>query len=153
MPASSPTPTVSSEQAFTDAWEAFFRAVRRQRARHNPHGSDGCALTVPQLSILGPLEAGPAKVKDLAAAAQVSAPSATRMLDGLAKQGLVERHHTPEDRRCVLVALTEDGHRAVDIKRREVQEKRHKVASLLDEEERAQATHLLQRLADAMEEL
>jgi DNA-binding MarR family transcriptional regulator len=150
--ASSSTQDVSSEQAFTDAWEAFFRAVRRQRAQHN-NGSDGCALSVPQLSILGPLADGPAKVKDLAAAAQVSAPTATRMLDGLAKQGLVERHHTHEDRRCVLVALTEDGHRAVDIKRREVQEKRHKIAALLDEEDRAQATRLLQRLADAMEEL
>ena len=144
------TAETSTEQAFTDAWEAFFRAVRRERAQH-PHGCDG--LTVPQLTILGPLTSGPAKVKDLAAAAQVSAPTATRMLDGLAKHGLVARHATPEDRRCVLVALTEDGHRAVDTKRREVQEKRRKIASLLDEEDLAQATRLLQRLTDAMEEL
>jgi DNA-binding MarR family transcriptional regulator len=152
VPVSSTTQAASSEQAFSDAWEAFFRAVRRQRAQHN--GSDGCgSLSVAQLSLLGPLEAEPAKVKDLAAAAQVSAPTATRMLDGLAKHGLVERHHTAEDRRCVLVALTEDGRRAVDTKRREVQEKRRKIAALLDDEDRAQATRLLQRLTDAMEDL
>lgn len=151
MPVSSTTPSASSEQAFSDAWEAFFRAVRRQRAHSGPTTCEG--LSVPQLNVLVPLGSGPAKVKDLAKAAGISAPTATRMLDGLAKHGLVERHATPEDRRCVLVALTEDGHRAVETKRREVQEKRRKIAALLDEEDRAQATRLLQRLADAMEDL
>jgi DNA-binding MarR family transcriptional regulator len=142
----------TTDQEFGDAWESFFRAVRRQRAHSgSKSGPDG--LTVAQYQVLEPLCAGPSKVGAIAQTAGVSAPTATRMLDGLARQGLVERHATPEDRRCVLVALTEDGRRAVKSKRRDVQEMRRKVAALLDDEERAQATRLLQRLADAMEEL
>jgi DNA-binding MarR family transcriptional regulator len=52
-----------------------------------------------------------------------------------------------------MVALTDAGRDAVSAKRREVREMRRKVASLLDEDERAQATRLLLRLTDAMEDL
>ena len=138
-----------TDAAFSDAWEAFFRAARRARSRHG----DEQGLTVPQLNVLDPLNAGPSKVGALAAAAGVSAPTATRMLDGLVRQGLAERHASDEDRRCVLVALTDDGRRAVEDKRRQVQATRRKLAGLLDDTERAQATVLLQRLADALEEL
>ena len=147
-----PAATTTGEQAFGEAWEAFFRAIRRARSqRGSKPGSSG--LTVPQLHILEPLDRGPSKVGAVAQAAGVSAPTATRMLDALTRQGLVERHASDEDRRCVLVALTDDGRRAVTSKRREVQEMRRKIAALLDEDERAQATRLLQRLANAMEEL
>jgi DNA-binding MarR family transcriptional regulator len=143
-----PATPPDTDQAFGDAWETFFRAARRARAHS---GGDG--LTVAQYQVLDPLCPGPAKVGAIAAAAGVSAPTATRTLDGLAKQGLVERHASDEDRRCVLVALTEDGKRAVAAKRRAVQANRDKIAQQLNDEERAQATVLLQRLANALEEL
>jgi DNA-binding MarR family transcriptional regulator len=144
-----PAPSITPEtDAFGDAWEAFFRAARRARAAHPRDG-----LTVPQYHVLEPLLDGPAKAGAIAAKASIAAPTATRMLDLLAKQGLVERHASEEDRRCVLVALTEDGRRSVTEKRQEVQAMRRKLAGLLDETERAQATRLLLRLADALEEL
>lgn len=152
-PATTPHPPTTSDQEFADAWEAFFRAVRRMRSQ-GTRPTQGCeGLTFPQFQLLDPLCAGPGKVSSLAGLAGVSAPTATRMLDGLEKQGLVERHASDEDRRCVLIALTEEGRRAVDAKRRDVRAMRRKVAAQLTEEERAQATALLQRLADAMEDL
>ncbi|HWT95798.1 MAG TPA: MarR family transcriptional regulator [Solirubrobacteraceae bacterium] len=142
----------SSETAFSDAWESFFRAARSARRRTG--GGDGsCPLSLPQFQLIEPLTERPRKVKELAAAAGISAPTATRTLDGLAEKGLVERHASDEDRRCVLVALTDDGRHALSTKEREVAAMRHRVANLLNDEERAQATRLLQRLADALEDL
>jgi DNA-binding MarR family transcriptional regulator len=141
-----------TDEAFGEAWEGFFRAVRRARAHQGPKPG-GAGLTFPQFLLLEPLCAGPSKITAMAHAAGVTAPTATRMLDGLTKQGLIERHASDEDRRCVMVALTDTGRDAVDAKRRDVQAMRRKVAALLDEDERAQATRLLLRLTDAMEDL
>jgi DNA-binding MarR family transcriptional regulator len=147
-----PATATTSETAFGDAWEAFFRAARGARTRCGGP-SDTCTLTLSQFQLLEPLGDGPSRVGALAVAAGVSAPTATRMLDGLVRQGLVERHASDEDRRCVLVALTEDGRRALQTKRRDVRALRRRIARLLDDDERAEATRLLLRLAHAMEEL
>jgi MarR family transcriptional regulator, organic hydroperoxide resistance regulator len=140
-----------AETEFGDAWEAFFRAARRARARRG--ATADCALSVPQCQLLEPLMDGPSKVGGLAAAAGVSAPTATRMLDLLVREGLVERRASAEDRRCVLAALTDDGRRALETKRRDVRAMYDQIAHLLDDTERAQAARLLQRLAEAMENL
>ena len=145
------TTATASETEFGDAWETFFRAARRARARRSEN--QDCPLTVPQFQMLEPLADGPARVGDLAAAAGISAPTATRMLDLLAREGLVARRPSDEDRRCVLVDLTEDGRRALLAKRRDVRATRRRIARQLDDDEREQATRLLLRLADALEEL
>jgi DNA-binding MarR family transcriptional regulator len=150
VPVSTETPSVASEAAFADAWETFFRAARAARTRSA--GSGSC-LSLAQYQLVEPLTDHPHKVSELASAAGVSAPTATRMLDALTRQGHVERHASDEDRRCVLVALTEDGRLALAQKQREVQAMRSRIARLLSDEERAQATSLLLRLADAMEDL
>jgi MarR family transcriptional regulator, organic hydroperoxide resistance regulator len=146
-----PQTATTSETEFGDAWEAFFRAARRARARRG--SPEGCELTLPQYQMLEPLIDGPSKVGALASAAGISAPTATRMADILVREGLVERHASAEDRRCVMVDLTEEGRRALLDKRRDVRATRRRLARLLDDDERAQATRLLLRLADAMEEL
>ena len=46
--------------------------------------------------------------------AGVAPPTATRMLDCLARDGFVERRHSETDRRSVLVRLTAEGEQAVD---------------------------------------
>lgn len=148
------TATPESEAAFSDAWESFFRAARSARTRTGAGGPGaGTCLSLPQFQLIEPLADRPHKVSELASAAGISAPTATRTLDGLAKQGLVERHTSDEDRRCVLVALTDDGRHALAAKERAVRAMRKRVAHMLTDEERAQATRLLQRLADALEDL
>ena len=151
MPPSTHTVPLDSEAAFSDAWESFFRAARSARTRSGAGG--GTCLSLPQYQLIAPLTQRPHKVSELASAAGISAPTATRTLDSLAKTGMVERHASDEDRRCVLVALTDDGRHALTTKKREVRAMQRRVAQLLTDEERAQATRLLQRLADAMEDL
>lgn len=154
MPTSTHTEPLDSEAAFSEAWESFFRAARGARTRSGAGGAGaGTCLSLPQFQLIEPLTERPHKVSELASAAGISAPTATRTLDGLTKQGLVERHTSDEDRRCVLVALTDDGRHALTTKEREVRAMRRRVARLLTDEERAEATRLLLRLADAMEDL
>jgi MarR family transcriptional regulator, transcriptional regulator for hemolysin len=47
---------------------------------------------------------------DLAAAVGIEGPTLTRHLDGLEQLGLVHRRQDPENRRAVVVELTDEGH-------------------------------------------
>lgn len=54
------------------------------------------------------------KLKTLAKERGISPPTATGLIDRLVRAGYVKRGSDPEDRRVVLVSLTEKGERAVD---------------------------------------
>ena len=105
-----PAVLAEAEQALAEAGltgneETFFRAVRHARGRA-ARAADG-ALTLPQYHLLEPLAAeGALPVGVLADEAGVAAPTATKMLDGLVRAGLVERTSAPHDRRVVLISLT-----------------------------------------------
>src|SRR4051794_5070941 len=102
------TPVQSSEvAAFAAALDDFRRASARARGRLASEGD----LTLSQYHLLEPLLTAPAPlgVGELACAAGVSAPTATRMLAGLEREALVERRACTRDRRGVRVALTTEG--------------------------------------------
>jgi MarR family transcriptional regulator, organic hydroperoxide resistance regulator len=142
---------VATEQ-FTEAWEAFFRTTRRLRARASRLPGDG--LSLPQYHLLEALEGSAERtVGELADAAGIAPPTATRMLDGLVRDGYVARRHSDTDRRAVLVALTPAGVEAFQATHEHVQAFRRSVFEALDPEEREQAAVLLRRLSDVMEEL
>jgi DNA-binding MarR family transcriptional regulator len=89
------------------AFKKAMAAVRRVRGRdtHRPG-----ALSFAQYGLLfGLAEHGELCAGDLAALAEIAPATATKMLDRLADQGLVERTRTDRDRRRVLVALTAHG--------------------------------------------
>src|SRR5829696_10152341 len=92
---------------FARALEEFFRATRRARARLRP-GEE--SLSISQYHLIEPiLDAdGPRAAGELATAAGVTPPTATRMLDGLERAGFVERARAEHDRRCVHVVLTDE---------------------------------------------
>lgn len=133
MPASTDSSTAASRAGdfpgaddFTAAWEAFGLATRRARARLNRE--DDVALTASQLHLLEPLE----------------------------RQGAleaVERSADSDDRRCVNVALTEPGRELVLAKRTAVERRRAELFARLRPEEAEEATRLLRRLADLIDEL
>jgi DNA-binding MarR family transcriptional regulator len=149
-----PDPTTAPDVAadFARALEDFFRATRRARARLRP-GEE--PLSISQYHLLEPLgeTAGPRPAGELALAAGVTAPTATRMLDAVERAGLVSRERAQHDRRCVHVALTEEGRRAVADKRRRLDTRRAEIFASLEPEERARAAALLRRLGDAIEGL
>jgi DNA-binding MarR family transcriptional regulator len=141
---------VATEQ-FTASWERFFRTTRRLRARAGKQPLEG--LSLPQYHLLEAL-----RVEDeltvgvLAEAAGVAPPTATRMLDCLARDGYIERRHSETDRRAVLVSLTPAGRTAVEAAHDQVSAWRRRVFEALEPAEREHAAALLARLSEVMEE-
>jgi DNA-binding MarR family transcriptional regulator len=136
---------------FAAALDDFRRASSRARGRL---ASDG-DLTLSQYHLLEPLldAAEPLGVGELACAASVSAPTATRMLSGLERAGIVERRTCTRDRRVVRVGLTADGAERMAAKRERIRARHEELYASLEPGERAQAARLLERLAAAIEEL
>jgi len=146
------TTAQSSEvAAFAAALDDFRRASSRARGRLSADGD----LTLSQYHLLEPLLSAeaPLGVGELACAAGVSAPTATRMLAGLERDALVERRSCTRDRRVVRVALTADGAERMARKRERMDRRHEELYESLEPGERAQAARLLERLAAAIEGL
>jgi DNA-binding MarR family transcriptional regulator len=144
------TATDPQLEAFATAFEDFVRAAKRARARVEPEA----LLTVSQSDLLCPLlgaEGGGLGLRELARAAGVSAPTATRMIDGLETRGLVTRERDADDRRAVRIALTGDGADAVREHRERMQARRRALFNQLSPSERRAAAKVLARLAAAYE--
>src|SRR5215208_1372761 len=121
----------SEVEAFASGLDEFMRALRTARGRFNRAPLQP-ELSASQFHLLEPLTAadGPLAVCALADAADVAAPTATRMLDGLVKRGLAER------------VRPEEGDR-----------RREEVFQRLSPSERRAAARLLHSLAAAIDEL
>jgi len=153
-PAASPKipAPASSLEAFTAAWDHFLAASRHARGRAAQ--AQGSELTLSQHHLLAALsEEREMRIGELALAAGVAPPTATRMLQGLERGGIVKRLSSHDDRRAVSVRLTPKGRRLLDDKRRVIAGKRRKLFESLSPAEREQAQHLLTRLAEAIDEL
>lgn len=88
--------------------ELFPRLVRELRQELDP-ASRGAGLTVAQYRILCHLKEEPATNKALAEQAGVSVAATSRMVDGLAERGLVERARDRADKRQCQLRLTAEG--------------------------------------------
>jgi DNA-binding MarR family transcriptional regulator len=136
--------------AFSSALLEFLRATRRMRGRIGDEGE----LSLSQYHLLEPLIDGERLATcELALAAGVSAPTATRMLSGLAREGLVERVPCTTDRRVVHVVLTDAGRARTLAKRARGEARRAEIFASLSAGERREAARLLERLAAAVEGL
>jgi DNA-binding MarR family transcriptional regulator len=136
-----------SAESFSESMELFFRTMRRARSKSGE--LDGGGMSMPQFVLLVPLLDGPARsVRELAEGAGVSSPTATRMLDGLVRDGIVLRRPSETDRRCVLVELTGPGREAMEAARAAARARRRALYEQLDPEERADAERILRRLAE-----
>ena len=142
----------ASHRELTEALHDFFRAARRARGRAAREPSPG-GLSLAQYHLLEPLAAGPRTNRELAELAGISAPTATRMVDGLLERRLVSRVEDPTDRRAVVISLTAKGRSALATKESEYAERRGRVADALEPHEQKIAAELLRRLAAVIEEL
>jgi MarR family transcriptional regulator, organic hydroperoxide resistance regulator len=142
----------TAQHELTDALYDFFKAARRARGRAARDPSPG-GLSLAQYHLLEPLAGGPRTNRELAEQAGISAPTATRMVDGLLQRGLLTRIDDPIDRRAVVISLTGEGRAALTRKQREYAARRRQVAAALDPDEQRVATDLLRRLAAVIEEL
>ncbi|MCB5909252.1 MarR family winged helix-turn-helix transcriptional regulator [Streptomyces pinistramenti] len=135
-------------EELAQAADALFYAMRRARS---VAGQAGSGLTLAQLALLDPLAtADELPVGRLAAAADVSVPTATRMLQQLEGKGSVHRQRSPTDERRVLVTLTEEGRRQLAAVRARLRERQTRTLSHIPPDERARLTRQLHGLADAI---
>ena len=137
--------------AFAAALDDFIRASRRARGRLAGEAD----LSLSQYHLLEPLLGAEAAlgVGELACAAGVRPPTATRMLAGLERGGLVHRRACTRDRRVVRVALTPEGARRMERKRARIRARRAQLFEALAPSERREAARVLERLAATIEEL
>jgi DNA-binding MarR family transcriptional regulator len=140
-------------RGFEAAWDDFFAALRRARGRAAAREPDG-ELTLSQHNLLSALGHHPRlPVGEVALAAGVAPPTATRMLGHLERTGVVRREPSTRDRRVVTVSLTARGQDLLERKRAAVTEKRQALYASLSETEREQSERLLHRLAELIEQL
>jgi DNA-binding MarR family transcriptional regulator len=144
-------PPATEDEAFAAAVDRFARAWRRAQLRAQRDGG----LSPAQFHLLEPLlgAAAPMGVGELAHAAGVASPTATRMLDALVRSGVCARERAAEDRRCVRISLTTDGRATAEAHRERMLDRRRRVFGSLTAAERRDATRLLPRLAAAIEDL
>jgi MarR family transcriptional regulator, organic hydroperoxide resistance regulator len=89
----------------------------------------------------------------LAAAAGLTPAATTQMIDYLEREGVVERSRSGEDRRVVVLTLTAEGSRRLEIKHCEIEERWAAALDGLDEGEMRGAANVLGRLATMLDEL
>ncbi|CVI60028.1 HTH-type transcriptional regulator PecS [Agrobacterium salinitolerans str. Hayward 0363] len=89
---------------------------------------------------------------DLLAMTMVSSGTMTNRIDQLEKAGLVERVHNPQDRRSVLISLTDRGFAVVEEAVGAHVENQHRLVAHLSEEERAALDGLLKRFLQNFED-
>ena len=145
-------PEQSDTSAFLIAFDAFAQAVRR--ARGAPAQGPEETLTLSQYALLqGLSERGRARVVELASAAGVTPPTATRILDALERRGIVERRRVPEDRRGVTITLTPGGRELLAAQHEWLRARQESFYAALPAGERDVAANLLLRLAELIDEL
>jgi len=109
-------------------------------------------LTQPQfgtLECIGHL--GPMTIGDLSRKMLVSGGNMTCVVDNLEKEGLVVRRHSEEDRRSVIVALTEKGTELFERIFPQHADFITQTAAVLNEDEQEDLARLLKKLGSAVE--
>lgn len=104
---------ITFKKAAEEGGALLFRLMRSLAAMENGE-SRCCGLTVSQgLALLAMAPGGLVTMRQLAEALAVSAGTATRMVDNLVRDGLVERTANQGDRRYVCVRPTARGERTI----------------------------------------
>jgi MarR family transcriptional regulator, organic hydroperoxide resistance regulator len=137
---------------FGEALEELVRAVLKASGRGVPGGET--ELTMSQYFVMDAMADEALTVSEVARAARVAVPTATRALRALETRGFVDRQRNDDvDRRLVTVALTRRGRAVLDEKRTWVQERQREIFDGLDAAERETVTDALSAIAHSIDEL
>jgi DNA-binding MarR family transcriptional regulator len=125
--------------------------LTRQLARASGGPDEGPAMTATQrLAMFETALSGPLRLSALAERMGITAPTASRAVDGLVDLGLMERQPDAEDRRAVQIDLTPPGRKRVEEKQALAAAALEPGVAALSAKDRAQLAALLARLSDAM---
>jgi DNA-binding MarR family transcriptional regulator len=142
----------AAHERFLSAFDAFAQAVRRARGAAPSDLPD--RLTLSQYSLLIPLAAGgTARISQLAGEAGIAPSTATRIIDALERRDVVRRSPSPEDRRGVVVSLTDAGRAALCRQDAWMHGRQTAFFDALPDTEQAVVSDLLVRLSELIDEL
>jgi DNA-binding MarR family transcriptional regulator len=124
---------------------AAIHLLRRLRKQDDASGLSAARMSALSVAVFG----GPVTIGQLAKAEQVSAPTMTRLVVGMARDGLVTREGDPADGRVVWIRATAKGARILQ------EGRKRRVAALAAQLEDLPAAELelLARAADVVERL
>lgn len=148
-------PTIAANDARTNAGLAHTLHVSvmrlTRRLRNERDAADD--LTPTHLAVLGSLyRRGDLTIGELASAEKVQPPSMTRTVNSLCDKGLACRSQHPDDKRSVVVSLTDTGREVMDkVRRRKEAWLNHRLDELTPAERRIlrDAAPILERLSRA----
>ena len=106
-----------------------------------------------ETSVLVALEEHPRRITELAARERVTQPGITLLVNRLEQRGWAERHVDPNDRRVVLVSITEQGEEVLARLRSEYRALFHEEMATLPDEDvctLASAIEILDRLIERL---
>jgi DNA-binding MarR family transcriptional regulator len=127
-------------------------AVTRQLARASGGPDEGPPMTSTQrLALFETAVGGPLRLSELAERMGITAPTASRAVDGLVELGLLERLPDPADRRAVSIDVTAPGRARVEERMALAAAALEPAVAALSAQDRARLAALLARLADAIE--
>ena len=145
-------PRAEVHERFGEALEELFRAVLKSSGRGVPGGET--ELTLSQYFVMDALADAALTVSEVARAARVAVPTATRSLRALELRGFIDRERNEDDdRRLVRVALTAEGRAVLDEKRTWVHERQRQIFESLTKAERATVTGAMRAIAREIDEL
>ncbi len=143
----SPPPALSPHEQLGRAFKATQAAMRRLRGRETHRHCDG--ISNAQYGLLFSLLDAPAmSSKELAEAADLTAATATQMLDALEAQGLVTRTRSDHDRRVVLTSLTPRGRELCAARRARMEPLWREALSEFSDAELLTAARVITRLGE-----
>ncbi len=133
------------------SFKGAIAAMRRMRGREMHCAGE---LSDAQYGLLFGLRDHEAlSARELAFQADVSAATATEMLDGLAAAGLVSRVRSEADRRVVLTSLTDRGRELVQARQARYEPRWRAAIAEFSDEELLRTAAVLDRLAEMFDEL
>ncbi|HEX8513628.1 MAG TPA: MarR family transcriptional regulator [Allosphingosinicella sp.] len=123
------------------AMASGLQAAAARMARMARRGPGVDSVSSARLWVLSLLRSGgPMSLADLAAAQEVKAPTMSRIVEALVKDGLATREADPVNRRKVRIAATDEGRRRLEAGREgQVRALRERLRRLADSEQRALA--------------
>ncbi len=142
-----------SDQRLDEDAETLYNAVNRLVRRYQFRDRERICchgISVTQCYGLEWLvESGPMRLKPFADHLMLDASTASRVVNALVRKKLITRMEDPDDRRAVLLTVTDAGRSLYGTIRRELVEEERSLIADMSEAERRGAIKLLQRLDQA----
>ncbi|MCX8061970.1 MAG: MarR family transcriptional regulator [Anaerolineales bacterium] len=127
-------------------WETVPPLWREIHAHLHAVAAEEYDVTVEQFHILRHIRQGSASVSELAKQKRISRPAVSQIVETLVQRGLIQRKVNPQDRRQIVLELTESGNALLDAISQRTRHWTMQLFAPLTSEEMQQITHSLERL-------